>query len=145
MTLQQRCLGIDYGAKRIGIAVSDPLNIIAQGLTTVINSKNTINELVKVIKQYNVGTVVVGLPLNLKGEKACKVEEVERFTNELEQNIACSVIRWDERFTTKRALQSLAEMGVKRKRRQSKATLDQISAALILQSYLDNRNEYLRH
>jgi putative Holliday junction resolvase len=138
MSRLKRILGIDYGSKRIGIAVSDPLGIIAQGISVVANSSIMINDIKKLVHEYGAEMVVVGMPLNLKGEKGIKAEEVEKFITQIEKELQIEVVRFDERFTSKMAHQTLRDMEVKKKKRQDKGTIDKMAAALILQGYLDS-------
>ncbi len=138
MSRLKRILGIDYGSKRIGIAVSDPLGIIAQGISVVANSSTVVNDIKKLVHEYGAEMVVVGMPLNLKGEKGIKAEEVEKFITQIEKELQIEVIRFDERFTSKMAHQTLREMEVKKKKRQEKGNIDKMAAALILQGYLDS-------
>ena len=138
MSSLKRILGIDYGSKRIGIAVSDPLGIIAQGVSVVANSSTMINEIKKLVHEYSAEMIVVGMPLNLKGEKGIKAEEVEKFITQIEKELQIEVVRFDERFTSKMAHQTLRDMEVKKKKRQAKGTIDRMAAALILQGYLDS-------
>ena len=140
MLTGKRLLGIDYGSKRIGIAISDPTRIIARGLTTLENDANVFQELHRLIEEHGIECVIVGLPLNLKGEKGQKTKEVEVFISELEKYTPVTIIRWDERFTTSIAQRTMREMGVKKTKRQKKQFIDQMASALILQSYLDAKN-----
>lgn len=135
----KRLLGIDYGSKRIGIAVSDPLRIIAQGISVVINSSKAIEQIKKIVQEYDPEKIIIGMPLNLKGEKGIKAEEVEKFIAELETKLNIEVVRFDERFTSKIAEQTLRDMNVKKKTRQAKGYIDSMAAALILQGYLDTQ------
>lgn len=141
MILQQRYLGIDYGTRRIGIAISDPLNIIARTLITVMNTQRAIQEIKSIVEEYAIGSIVVGMPLNLKGEKGAKAQEVEEFISRMEKEISCPIIRWDERFTSKRVQQTFHELKVKKKQRERREKVDEMAAAFILQSYLDRRKE----
>ena len=138
MNMMRRLLGIDYGSKRIGIAVSDPLRIIAQGISVIINSSKAIEQIKNIIQEYDPEKIIVGMPLNLKGEKGAKAQEVEKFIAKLKSELMIDVIFLDERFTSKIAQQTLRDMNVKKKIRQTKGNLDAMSAALILQSYLDS-------
>jgi putative holliday junction resolvase len=139
MSLSKRILGIDYGSKRIGIAVTDPLNIIARGVKTIFNTSQAIDEIKHIIDEFEVDTIVIGLPLNLKGKKGQQALEVEKFAHVLEITVGREVVYWDERFTSQTSHQTLIDMGVKKKQRQSKSKIDEMAAALILQSYLDCR------
>ncbi|MDI6767471.1 MAG: Holliday junction resolvase RuvX, partial [Bacteroidota bacterium] len=135
-----RILGIDFGSVRIGIAISDPIGIIAQGITVIQNSPNAFDEIKEVIEQYHPVKIVIGMPLNLKGEKGKKAEEVEIFVKELENRFHLEVILADERFTSKIAHRLLQEFGVKKKKRREKERIDKMAAALILQGYLDGQH-----
>ena len=135
----KRLLGIDYGSKRVGVAVSDPLNIIARGVTVIPNSDSLIAEIRRIAAEFDVGKIVVGMPLNLKGEKGSKAEEVERFIAALEEELRIEVVRQDERFTTLEAHRTLREMNVGKSRRRSRETIDEMASALILQGYLDRQ------
>lgn len=139
MSNLKRILGIDYGSKRIGIAVSDPLRIIAQGISVVANSSTVVNDIIKLVHEYDVEMIVVGMPLNLKGEKGIKADEVEKFISQVEKELQIDVIRFDERLTSKMAHQTLRDMEVKKRKRQDKGTIDKMAAALILQGYLDSQ------
>jgi putative Holliday junction resolvase len=133
----RRLLGIDYGTKRIGVAVSDPLRIIAQSLSVIINSPKVFDEIKKLVTEYDPEKIIVGMPLNLKGEKGVKAEEVEQFIAELEREIKIEIVRFDERFTSKIAQQTMRDMHMKKKARQTKGNVDYIAAAIILQGFLD--------
>ena len=133
----KRILGIDYGSKRIGVAVSDPLNVVARGVAVVRNSATMFEEIKRIAEEYDVETIVIGMPLNLKGEKGMMAKEVEEFMDGLRLKLQREVVHVDERFTTRSAHQSLRDMGVRRKQRQSKERIDEIASALILQHYLD--------
>jgi putative holliday junction resolvase len=137
--LYKRILGLDYGSRRIGVAVTDPLCIIAQPFGVIENSSNRMMQIKKVISDYEICSIVVGLPLNLKGERGQKAVETEEFCELLERDFRIPVIRWDERFTSKMSQQTLRTMEVKKKTREKKGTIDSMAAALILQGYLDSR------
>lgn len=135
-----RIIGIDYGDKRIGIAVSDPLGWTAQGVETVVRSfdmSKTMDRIKQLVKEYNVDRIVVGFPLNMngtvgpRGEKT--IEFIESLKNEL-NNI--DIVKWDERLSTVAAHRTMHEIGVKTSKK--KSIVDQIAASYILQSYLDS-------
>jgi putative pre-16S rRNA nuclease len=134
-----RILGIDYGSKRIGIAVSDPLNIIARGLTVIPNSPGKIAEIKRIAMEFAVDKIVVGVPINLKGRRDSMAEEVEEFIRSLESDLKIEIIRQDERFTSRMARQTLLDMNVGKMKRRSKGTIDEMASALILQGYLDGQ------
>ena len=130
-------LGIDYGEKRIGLAVSDLTNTIATSYKYIINNKSKLANLNNIVKELNISHIVIGLPLLLngqKGEKAVIVEEfAKNLANELGANI--EIIFEDERLTTVSAERILLEGDVSRKKRKGK--IDALAATLILQKYLD--------
>ena len=139
-----RVMGIDHGSVRIGIAISDETNSIAFGNDVIGNDNKWTEKLKKIIADYNVSEIVLGYPLNLKGEKTKQTLDVEAFEDKLksvfssesERNIVLT--RWDERFTSKMASDSMLESGMSKKNRQKKSNMDLISATLLLQSYLDS-------
>lgn len=126
---------MDYGAVRIGIAVSDPTQTLASPLTTIENNRQAIAKIKKISEDYEVSTIVVGYPLNLKGEAAASTESVDKFIDNL-KNLKHKVIRWDERFTSVTAMNLLRQAGVKL--RNDKGRIDRSAAAVILQHYLDS-------
>lgn len=132
-----RILSIDFGERRIGLAVSDPLGITAQGLPTIDTrkTKDILSYIRSIIEEKNVTMIVVGMPKNMNGSIGFKGEEVKKFIDRLTQKTSVKVIAWDERLTSVQSLKSMREMGTKQKK---KETVDRISATLILQSYLDS-------
>ena len=133
-------MGIDFGTTRIGISLSDPLQIIAQPYTTLGNRRGVIAEICAIALEQEVGLIVVGMPLNLKGEKGKKAQEVEKFISEVSKETDIEVVHWDERFTTSIAHQTLLAMGTKREeRRNKKGRVDSMAAAILLQGFLDSR------
>lgn len=131
-----RILAIDYGKRRIGIAVTDPLKIICTGLPTVDN-KDIFNFLKKYLSEETVEAFVIGESKNLDNSKSQVAEEIEKFAQKLNTLYPLIPIHWmDERFTSKMAKQSMLMSGMKKKKRQQKEIVDEISATLILQSYL---------
>jgi putative holliday junction resolvase len=138
VNLRPRILGIDYGSRRVGIAVSDPLGIIATGVDTIPNDPRLLDRIRQFVAKYDARMIVVGAPLNLKGETAAAGSAASEFADRLAKELGVPVERVDERFTSVRAHQTLLEMGVRKKERQSKERIDAMAAALILQSYLDS-------
>jgi putative Holliday junction resolvase len=138
LTSSRRILGIDFGTKRIGVAVSDPLRVIATGVTVVANAPNAFSEIKHLAEEYGAGTIVVGMPFNLKGERGMKAREVEAFIDQLKAATGLEIVTWDERFTSHTAHATLRTMGAKKKQRQSKTQIDIMASALILQGYLDS-------
>lgn len=129
-------LALDYGSKRTGIAVTDDLQIIASGLTTV-QTKDLFKFLVDYFKKHEVTTIVLGEPKRLNGEMTHSSEEVAELKIKLKETFGKPVEMVDERFTSKMAFQSMIDAGLKKKQRQNKALVDEISATLILQSYME--------
>ena len=133
-----RILAIDYGRKRVGLAVTDELKIIANALTTV-NTKDIINYLKEYISKENVECFVLGEPKQMNYQASESIKYINPFLKVLKKEFPdIPVKRTDERFTSKIASQTIIAAGLKKKDRQDKALIDKISATLILQSYLDS-------
>ncbi|HLX11620.1 MAG TPA: Holliday junction resolvase RuvX [Bacteroidota bacterium] len=141
MSELKRYLGIDYGTKRIGIAVSDPLGIIARGIGVVANSSTALDEIRKYAEEYAVAAVVVGMPYTLKGDEGPAAIAVKAFMERVRSVVSVEVLGWDERHTSSDAHEMLHAMGVKKKKRRVKETIDRMAAALILQSFLDSHGK----
>lgn len=134
---QTRIMAVDYGSVRIGVALSDPLRIIARPFTTIVNrGAETYSELIEIVHQENVGKVIVGLPLNLAGEDSLKTIEVREFTSKLAEVLEVPIEFWDERYSTVEADRILKQMGYTISG--SRKVVDKMAAALILKDYLDN-------
>lgn len=132
-----RILAIDYGSKRCGIAISDPLKIIANAFT-VIPTNNIIPELKKIVIEKEIDTIVVGYPVNLKSEKTTITKMVDKFIHLLEKEFPdLSIKKLDERLTSKIAQQTLLITQTKKSQRQNKSNTDLIAATILLQNYLD--------
>lgn len=133
-----RILAIDYGKKRTGIAVSDPLKLIAGGLTTVPTSE-LINFLQSYVQKEEVEQIVVGLPVMMSGRPSENQSRVRSFVEKLRKEMPqIPIAFYDERFTSVIAHQTMLAGGMKRKDRQNKAKVDEISATIILQSYMES-------
>jgi putative holliday junction resolvase len=134
-----RILGLDVGSRRIGIAISDPLGITAQGLETLQrrNKRADFEQLAKVIRQYEVKEIVVGLPLRMTGEQGTQAEKMRAFADELRKRFGLPVHLWDERLTSVEANRLLRETEMSIEKR-GKA-VDRMAAVLILQSWMDSR------
>ncbi|MCK4579096.1 MAG: Holliday junction resolvase RuvX [Candidatus Marinimicrobia bacterium] len=134
-----RTLGIDYGERRVGLAISDSMGIIAKPLTTLTNTANGSwwAALDEIIEDREVDTLVVGYPLNMKGQSTKQTEVVDHFITELGGRTGLPVERYDERLTSVAAKKSLIMQGVKTGH--EKGRIDQTAAALLLQDYLDSR------
>lgn len=133
-----RIIGIDYGRKRTGIAVTDPLKIIANGLTTV-PSHTVIEFLQKYISTESVEKIIVGLPKQLNGEPSESMQYITPFLNRLKKVIPdIPVEMYDERFTSTLAHKAMLDGGMKKKDRQNKEKVDTIAATIILNDYLQS-------
>ncbi len=134
-----RILAIDYGQKRVGIAVTDELKMIASGLKTVA-SKDIWKFLADYLKTEKVEAIVVGEPRDMMNRPSDSSRFVEPFVRKLRKTYpTLKVDRFDERFTSKMAFQTMIDGGLGKKQRQNKALVDTISATLILQSYLESQ------
>ena len=132
-----RVLGLDYGTKRVGVAISDPSQVIATGLKTVSNSDIFIF-LDDVIKKMDISCMVVGYPLNLDGSETDVAILVHKFLQKLAHRFPnIQLEKMDERFTSKIAKQAILLSGVKKMKRRNKELIDEVSATIILQDYLD--------
>jgi putative Holliday junction resolvase len=137
VTGKRRIIGIDYGTVRIGVAISDPLNIVARTLRVVPNGPDAIGEIAAEVARFDVGLVVVGFPVSLDGGRGTLAAEVEEFSAGLAAAAGVPVEHVDESFTSEMAKRSLIEAGVPRKKRREKGAVDAVASALILQHYLD--------
>ena len=135
-----KVLGIDYGTKRTGLAITDATQLIASGLTTVLthNLDDFISDLVA---KDDISSFVVGKPINLDGSSTDSTSHVKGFIKRLKQKYPTIPIHQvDERFTSRMAKQSILSSGVRKKERQNKALVDKVSATIILQNYLDYKS-----
>ena len=132
-----RALGIDYGDTRIGIAISDPLKIISKPLCTLKNNDNFLTELQNIIKEKNVDAIVVGYPIGMKGQVTKQTEKVDSFIELLAENINIKIVKVDERLSSVSASNSLIQQGIKTGH--NKELIDDTSAAIILQEFLDRK------
>lgn len=134
-----RIVALDYGKKRTGIAVTDELQIIASGLTTVAS-----DEIFDFLKKYfdteKVSKVLIGEPKQMNGQPSESSLLIESFVQKFRETFpSVEVCRWDERFTSKLAFQSMIDSGLKKKQRQNKALVDEIAATIMLQEYLTRK------
>ena len=134
-----RFLGLDIGSKRVGIALSDELGIIAQGLPNLIRTtpKNDIRKLLEIARRHNVEKIVVGLPKNMNGTLGKSAEQVLTFIQEMKVKTAIPVDLWDERLSTIAVTRTLISANVSRRRR--KEVVDKLAAVYILQGFLDSQ------
>lgn len=135
-----RWMGLDVGQRRIGVALSDPLELFAQGYS-VLERQNSpdrdLEALIEIIGREKVEGIVVGLPKNLNGTEGVMAERIREFGEKLEQATGLPLVFWDERLSTVAAERVLLEADLSRKKRKQK--IDQVAAVLILQNYLDYR------
>lgn len=132
-----RVLALDAGEKRIGVAVSDPLGIIAQGVTVIArrDPETDLNEIKRIVEEYKADSVVIGMPVNMDGTKGKSAEKVNEFVERLKGRLSIPVYTYDERLSTKESEKFLISADVSRKKR--KQVLDKMAAQLILESYLE--------
>lgn len=135
-----RIMGLDFGSKTVGVAVSDPLLVTAQGVETIFRKspgklRQTLARIDELIAEYGVDRIVLGYPKNMNNTEGERCEKTQEFARMLEQRTGLAVILWDERLTTAAADQIMMESGVRREDR--KDYVDKIAAGLILQGYLD--------
>lgn len=130
-------LGLDFGEKRIGVAQSDELNLMAYaaGFIEHRSEEYVVREIQKLIEEHRIEKIVIGLPRTLKGETGVQAEKVLSFSDCLGKRISCPIMIWDERLTTAQAERALIERDVSRAKRKQKR--DAIAAEIMLQSYLD--------
>ena len=132
-----RIIAIDYGTKRVGVAVTDELKLIASGLTTV-HSQDIVIFLEDYLKKEKVECIVVGEPKNMNNTPSESAETIDNFVKHITKKFkSVKIDRMDERFTSKMAFQTMIDSGLKKKQRRDKALVDEISATIILQSYLE--------
>ena len=133
-----RVLGLDVGARRIGVAISDPLGITAQGLETLHrkNKKYDLQHLNRVIREYDVKEIVVGLPLRMSGAEGIQAEKIQAFADDLRKRFKLTVHLWDERLTSAEANRLLRETDLSIEKRGQ--AVDRMAAILILQGWMEN-------
>lgn len=146
MNSARRTLGIDYGMKRIGVALSDERKILASPLTTLEAARKTEQSaqvLANAISQWEternclIDEIIIGLPLQMSGKAGLMADEVLAFVNFLKEKVSANIITWDERLSTVQAERALKESSLSRKRRSK--IIDQNTAVVILQNYLDSK------
>lgn len=135
-----RIMGLDFGSKTVGVAVSDSLLLTAQGVEIIRRKeenklRRTLARIEELITEYEVKEIVLGLPKNMNATEGARVELTREFREKLERRTGLPVVMWDERLTTVAAENAMKEAGIRREKR--KEYVDKIAAALILQGYLD--------
>lgn len=135
-----RILGIDYGEKRIGLALSDEMEMTARGLSVIErrSKKADLEAIAAAVSEHAVGAIVVGYPLRLDGTAGIQCDKIDRFIAALRDVVSVPVIAWDETLSTKEAEGLMREAGVKRKKK--RGMVDRIAAAVILQDYLNRHS-----
>ena len=133
-----RILALDYGSKKIGVALSDPMKIIAKPFQIIINSnyKRVLNEINNLIEELDVKMILVGLPITMKNTSSDQTKKVVKFINQLKDNLSIHIETYDERLTSKMATKSLVMQGIKTGH--NKEEIDKTAAAIFLQNYLDD-------
>ncbi|MFW6386485.1 MAG: Holliday junction resolvase RuvX [Bacillota bacterium] len=135
-----RIMALDYGSKRIGVAVSDSLGMTAQGKGVITRSdlREDLKEIANYISEFDVEKIIVGMPRNMDGSHGSRAEKTQQFINFLRNNLELPVETWDERLSSAEAERVLISGDVSRAKR--KKVIDQVAAAIILQGYLDSKD-----
>ena len=139
MTDEKRFVGIDFGIKRIGVAVSDPLGWFATPLATIENNPDFWKKFFNLLRDYNIEAFVVGYPLKESGEVSAIIEEVDKFIQRLEKKFRLPVIKVDERYSSSIAERQILESVKSKKKRRDKGLVDRNAAAIILKDFLEER------
>jgi len=139
--LAGRVLAVDFGERRVGLALSDPAGLIAQGLETIhtAGSGETLASIVDIVEEKQVRQIILGLPVHMDGTAGEMAGKVEELADQLREKVSCDVRTWDERLTSVSARRAMHEMGGAT--RGDKGSLDRIAATLLLQNYLDFRRD----
>jgi len=133
---EERILAVDFGAKRIGLAITDPLNIFAYPLVTLTNDPKFVDNLRKIIVEYSVVKIIVGMPYKETGEESVTGKAVLEFVEKLKQNFNQEIILADERYSSEIAMQRIIESVPSKKKRKDKGLIDKNAAAIILEDFL---------
>ncbi len=133
-----KILGIDYGTKKIGVAISDKMHTISHSIGTY-SEKEFFQFLSKLIENEEINCIVIGYPKNLDGSLAEITNKINLFISKIENRLSSvNIVKFDERFTSKIAQRTINQSGIKKKKRRNKKLIDMISASIILQDYLNN-------
>ncbi len=130
-------LGIDYGAVRTGLAISDETGMLVRPFELLMTGETMIEKIAQIVEREGVERVVVGMPYDLRGERTETTEIVAAFVKQLRERLPCEVVEQDEALSSRRAVERMVEAGMKKSKRRAKGTTDTWAAALILQEYLD--------
>ncbi len=133
-----RVVALDYGHKRVGIAMSDPLGFLAQPLGTLA-PEAAVSRLLELAEEPGLEAIVIGWPLLPDGSEGKATERVQMYINRLAKRMSVPIIKWDERYTSEAAKDILAQVGGSRKKRRDKGRVDTTAAVIILQEYLDGQ------
>lgn len=133
----KRTMGLDLGEKRVGVAISDALQITAQPFGVIERDKNMLARIKSILEEFEVGEIVVGLPIHMGGSEGEAAAGARKEADRIRDSLGVPVILWDERLTTVTAEKALIAQGVRRRKRRE--VIDKIAAAVILQSYMDSR------
>jgi putative Holliday junction resolvase len=136
LKLRRRIVGLDLGAARIGVAVSDELGLLAHPVETVPADSGAVKRIAEIVQEKNADRVIVGLPRHMNGATGTGAVDALAFAKKLKAILSCPVLTWDERLTTTAANRALRDSG--RKSRNSRQVVDQVAAQMILQGYLDS-------
>jgi putative Holliday junction resolvase len=134
-----RILAIDYGRKRIGIAISDPMRVFAFPLITIQNSHTLFKDLSKIFEEKEIGEVVLGIPTTEMGEKSILHDEIIRLKEKIEKVFSVQVYLWDESFSSSIATEIIIQTVKKKSKRRDKSLIDKNAAAVILTEYLNSK------
>ena len=137
MIEKKRILGIDFGAKRVGIAITDPLRMFGYPLITILNDNNFWKNLGKLFVEYSIETIVLGYPLKESGARSTSTDLIEEFKVELEKRVKIPIVLVDERYSSSIAKQQIIVSVSSKKKRRDKGLIDKNAAAVILKEYLD--------
>ena len=135
----KRILGIDFGDKRIGLAISDPMGWTAQSIPTLqnISSAQVLDSLAKLCREREIGEVLIGLPINMNGTIGPRAQKILDLVPELEKALGVPVKTWDERLTSREVGRLMIEQGLSRQKQKSRS--DELAATILLQGYLDSK------
>ncbi len=136
--IKGRLLAVDYGRKRIGLAVCDEMQIVVTPLQTQLNEQNIFEKIQTIISDLNIRKVILGMPYRNDDKNAKFQSEILTFKADLEKKTGIEVVLFDESFTSKKAVKTMQEIGKKRSKRREKSEIDKISAAIILKEYLED-------
>ncbi|PJA98522.1 MAG: Holliday junction resolvase RuvX [Ignavibacteriales bacterium CG_4_9_14_3_um_filter_30_11] len=135
----KRILAIDYGKKRIGLALTDPLLTFAYPFETIQNNKSVLVQLKKIIEEKNIIKIILGYPSREDGKVSRLIPEINNFKDKLFKNFKIEVVLWDEMYTSKMAEKIVVDSYKKKKKRKDKGLVDRNAAAIMLQEYLDSK------